>query len=81
MTEQEVSQIREIVKAVIAEERALREKDEFYIRRRELYDTHRRAVGFFATVDAISSVIGKTIVYSLLVGIASLVVWVMGRLK
>ena len=81
MTEHEVAQIREIVKAVMAEERAQREKDDFYIKRAELYNTHRRAVTFFGAIDAIGAVVGKTIVYSFLVGAASLVIWAMGRMK
>jgi len=81
MTEDEEIKIREIVRQVIKEERALRERDEFHINRKQLYDVHQRTVGVLSTLDAISSVVGKTIVYSFLLGAAGLVIWVMGRFK
>lgn len=81
MTEAEEARIRDIVRTVIREEREQRQDDEFYINRKDLYDVHQRTVGLLGTLDSISSVIGKTIVYSFLVGVAGLVVWVLGRLK
>jgi hypothetical protein len=76
-----IKDIREIVKAVIEEDRAQRASDEFYINRKALYDTHQRTVSILSSIDAISSVIGRTIVYSFIVGAASLIIWAMGRVK
>jgi hypothetical protein len=81
MDAQQAAEIREIVKAVIEEERKQREGDEFYIKRKSLYDTHQRAVSFFEMVDSIGSVIGRTIVYAVLVGLASVAIWVLGRMR
>ena len=77
----EEAHIRAIVKEVIKCERETRERDEFYIKRKDLYDTHRRTNVILGAIDHIAGVIGKTVVYSFLVAVAAAVIWFLGRIK
>lgn len=81
MTDEEKAQVRIIIREVLAEERAQREKDEFHIRRRDLYDTHQRTLGIFAWLDKSSEIIGRTIVMCVIAGIIALIAVGSGKVK
>lgn len=81
MTAEEEDRIRAIVHAVVSEERKQREADAFYISRKNLYDTHQRTVSVLKRIDEISEIVGKTIVYSFIVGAAGLVIWALTKIK
>lgn len=77
----DVEQVKQIVRAVLAEERKMRENDEFYIKRKELYDAHRRAMTIFSMLDSAGAVVGRLLVYSLAVGVVLLIAYGMGFRK
>ena len=70
---EEDEKIRRIVREVIAIERAEAQHDEFYINRREFYDTHTRVKAFFRIMDKISNTVGTFVVYGVVLGLAMLV--------
>lgn len=79
--EEQSDEIRRIVREVLAEERKLRDDDEFYIKRKELYDTHQRTLGIFRMFDKTAEVIGKTVLYCIIGGIVTLIAIGAGKVK
>jgi len=81
MTDDDHAQIRLIIREVLSEERMQREKDEFYIRRRELYDAHQRALGIFSWIDKSAEIIGRTIIMCLIAGVIAVIAVGTGKVK
>lgn len=81
MTQDEEAQIREIIRAVIREEREQREADEFYISRKNLYDAHQRSMSIFRQLDKFSEVIGRTVVLCVIAGVIALIALGTGKIK
>ena len=77
---EKASQIREVVHAVISEDRAQRGTDEFYIKRKELYDTHQKTKTMFRIIDDTAMWVGRTLVYGLVIGAIALVVLGLGKI-
>ena len=77
---EKASQIRDIVHAVISEDRMQHENDEFHIKRKELYDTHQKTKTMFRIIDDTAMWVGRTLVYGLVVGAVALVVLGLGKI-
>jgi len=72
---------RRLIREVLEEERQQREKDDFYIKRKELYDTHQRTLAVFRMFDKAAEVIGKTVLLCVFGGIVVLILLGSGKVK
>lgn len=63
------------------EELAMIEKDEFHIRRRDLYDTHQRTISVFSWIDKSAEIIGRAIIMCLIAGVIALLLIGSGKAK